>query len=57
MANKKNVKIPEAGQWPDKLLVPALIAGLVLWAHRGNIVRLLQGKESKFRWHGKEEKA
>lgn len=30
MANNKNVKIPEAGQWPDKLLVPALIAGLVL---------------------------
>ena len=30
MANKKNVKIPEAGQWPDKLLVPALIAGLAL---------------------------
>lgn len=33
-----------------------LIAGLVLWAHRGNIVRLVQGKESKFRWHGKEDK-
>ena len=27
---KKQVKLPEAGQWPDKLAVPALIAGAVL---------------------------
>ncbi|MBQ9647887.1 MAG: glycerol-3-phosphate 1-O-acyltransferase PlsY [Oscillospiraceae bacterium] len=28
-----------------------LMAGLVLWAHRGNIKRLLNGTESKFQWH------
>ena len=28
-----------------------LMAGLVLWAHRGNIRRLLSGTESKFQWH------
>lgn len=28
-----------------------LIAGLVLWAHRENIKRLLTGTESKFQWH------
>ena len=27
---KKAVKVPEAGQWPDKVVVPALIAGMVL---------------------------
>lgn len=27
---KKDVKLPEAGQWPDKLVVPALVAGAVL---------------------------
>ena len=26
----KKLKLPEAGQWPDKLVVPALIAGAVL---------------------------
>lgn len=30
MSKKKNVKVPEAGQWPDKLLIPALVAGAVL---------------------------
>ena len=30
MANKKVPKVPEAGQWPDKLLIPALVAGAVL---------------------------
>lgn len=29
----------------------ALIAVLVIWAHRGNIMRLLQGTESKFNFH------
>ena len=33
-----------------------LIAGLVLWAHRGNIHRLLAGTESKFQWHKGEPK-
>ena len=41
---------------PVLTVLSLLIAGLVLWAHRGNIVRLVQGKESKFRWHGKEDK-
>ena len=27
---KRQVKLPEAGQWPDRLAVPALIAGAVL---------------------------
>ena len=27
---EKNVKVPEAGQWPDKLAVPALAAGALL---------------------------
>lgn len=27
---KKKVKLPEAGQWPDKIVVPVLIAGAVL---------------------------
>ena len=38
-----------------------LIAALVLWAHRGNIKRLLTGTESKFQWHkgepGKERRS
>ena len=41
---------------PVLTVLSLLIAGLVLWAHRGNIVRLVQGKESKFHWHGKEDK-
>lgn len=28
-----------------------LMAALVIWAHRGNIKRLLHGKESRFTWH------
>ncbi len=27
---KKKVKLPEAGQWPDKVAMPALAAGAVL---------------------------
>ena len=30
MEGKKKVKLPEAGQWPDKLALPALAAGAVL---------------------------
>ena len=30
MAGKKKVKIPEAGQWPDKVALPALAVGAVL---------------------------
>ncbi len=32
-----------------------LIGGLILWKHRGNIQRLIQGKESKFSLHKKKE--
>lgn len=35
------------GQWFAIGLI-ALIAGLVIWAHRANIVRLVKGTESKF---------
>lgn len=27
------------------------LAALVIWCHRGNIVRLIRGTESKFQWH------
>lgn len=32
-------------------LLAALAAALVIWAHRGNIRRLLNGTENKFRFH------
>ena len=32
-------------------LLAVLIAALVVWCHRENIRRLLQGEERKFRWH------
>ena len=38
----------------DRLLYIALaviIAALVVWSHRSNIVRLVKGNESKFKWH------
>ena len=38
------------GSWAVVAL-SVLIAGLVVWAHRANIGRLLRGTESKFRWH------
>ena len=28
-----------------------LLAALVIWCHRGNIVRLVKGTENKFQWH------
>ena len=28
-----------------------ILALLVIWCHRGNIVRLVKGTESKFQWH------
>ncbi len=31
--------------------ISLVIAGLVIFAHRGNIVRLLRGQEHKFEWH------
>ncbi|MBQ5535891.1 MAG: hypothetical protein IIU01_03980, partial [Oscillospiraceae bacterium] len=33
------------------LLFASLISLLVLWAHRENIVRLLNGTEHKFKFH------
>ena len=36
-------------------LLAALIGGLILWKHRGNIRRLIQGNESKFSLHNKKE--
>lgn len=38
------------GQWVVFAL-SVLLAGLVIWAHRSNIVRLVRGTESKFHWH------
>ena len=37
--------------FPLLLLLSSLVAILILWAHRGNIKRLLNGTESKFKWH------
>jgi len=37
-------------------ILAVVIGGLILWQHRGNIVRLVQGKESKFSLHKKGEK-
>ena len=34
-------------------LMAVLIGGLILWKHRGNIVRLVKGTESKFALHKK----
>lgn len=38
------------GNWAV-FVMSLLIAALVIWAHRANIVRLLHGTESKFKWH------
>lgn len=35
-------------------LLAAVIGGLILWKHRGNIKRLLKGEESKFTLHKKK---
>lgn len=41
--------------YQDKLilLLAVLVGGLILWKHRGNIVRLIKGTESKFTLHKK----
>ena len=36
-------------------ILAVLIGGLILWKHRGNIQRLIQGNESKFSLHKKKE--
>ena len=33
------------------IVLAAVIAALVVWSHRSNIVRLVKGSESKFKWH------
>lgn len=38
-------------QFAAIFLISLLMAALVLFAHRGNIVRLIRGEESKFEWH------
>ena len=35
------------------LLLSVIVGGLILWKHRGNIVRLVKGTESKFTLHKK----
>ena len=35
----------------EYVLLCILIAGLVIYCHRGNIQRLLHGTENKFKWH------
>lgn len=40
------------GNWAA-ILLGSLIAALVVYAHRGNLKRLLNGTESKFRFHKK----
>ncbi len=39
---------------PLTLLLAVIIGGLILWKHRGNIVRLIKGTESKFTLHKKK---
>lgn len=43
--------------YPDPAIVALAFAcgGLVVWQHRGNIQRLLQGNENKFSFHHKKE--
>ena len=43
--------------YPDPAIVVLAFAcgGLVVWQHRGNIQRLLQGNENKFSFHHKKE--
>lgn len=41
-------------QDPLILLLAAVMGGLLLWGHRGNMVRLVQGNERKFSFHKKE---
>ena len=36
---------------PLYLVLAVVIAALVVWSHRSNIVRLVKGNESKFKWH------
>ena len=33
------------------IILAVVISALVVWSHRSNIVRLVKGNESKFKWH------
>ena len=33
------------------IVLAVVIAALVVWSHRSNIVRLVKGNENKFKWH------
>ena len=45
--------------YPDPVIVilAFILGGLVLWKHRGNIVRLIHGNENKFSVHRKKDKS
>ncbi len=36
---------------PLYIVLAGIIAALVVWSHRSNIVRLVKGNENKFKWH------
>ena len=36
---------------PIYIILAVVIAALVVWSHRSNIVRLVKGNENKFKWH------
>ena len=36
---------------PVYIILACLIAALVVWSHRSNIVRLVKGNENKFKFH------
>ena len=36
---------------PVYIILAVIIAALVVWSHRSNIVRLLRSNENKFKWH------
>jgi len=46
-----------AVSFPWIMLLGTLIGGMVIWAHRANIGRLLSGTESKFTFHKGEKKS
>ena len=33
------------------IVLAVVIAALVVWSHRSNILRLVKGNENKFKWH------
>ena len=39
------------------LLLSVFVGGLILWKHRGNMVRIVKGTESKFTLHKKTQAA